>query len=65
MVPDPESLKRLAQEKSLKGIYSELCTMSVVKKAIIDDMTSLGKKAGLKSFEQVSIVCNFVSGNGS
>jgi len=53
VVPDPDALKKWAQEKGLRGSYSELCSNSNVKKAILDDLTALGKKSGLKSFEQV------------
>lgn len=53
VVPDPESFKRLPSEKGLKGSFKELCSNSAVKNIILDDLMLVGKKAGLKSFEQV------------
>ena len=52
-MPDPDALKKWAQEKGIRGSYSELCSNSNVKKAILDDLNAVGKKSGLKSFEQV------------
>ncbi|XP_051883170.1 long-chain-fatty-acid--CoA ligase 5 [Pristis pectinata] len=53
VVPDPEVLPEFAASKGFKGSYEELCQIPEIKKAILDDMVKLGKKAGLKSFEQV------------
>ncbi|KAK1154068.1 long-chain-fatty-acid--CoA ligase 1 [Acipenser oxyrinchus oxyrinchus] len=53
VVPDPEVFTGWAQEKGIVGSYDELCRNQEVKKAILEDMTRLGKEAGLKSFEQV------------
>ncbi|KAL4239229.1 hypothetical protein ACF0H5_000046 [Mactra antiquata] len=53
VVPDPETLPGFAKEKfNLSGEMSELCQNADIKKAILDDMTSVGKKGGLASFEQ-------------
>jgi len=56
VVPDPEPLNSWAKNKGVKGTYEELCQNSSVKAAILEEMTSYGKKAGLKSFEQVKDV---------
>lgn len=53
VVPDSEALPDFAAKLGIKGSYEELCKHPAVKKAIIEDMVTLGKKAGLKSFEQV------------
>ncbi|KAK6468533.1 long-chain-fatty-acid--CoA ligase 1 [Huso huso] len=53
VVPDPEVFTGWAQEKGIVGSYDELCRNQEVKKAILEDLTRLGKEAGLKSFEQV------------
>ncbi|XP_073346379.1 long-chain-fatty-acid--CoA ligase 5 [Pagrus major] len=56
VVPDPEVLPGLAKTLSCQGSIEELCKNTEVKKAILSDMTKLGKEAGLKSFEQVKDV---------
>ncbi|XP_053805484.1 long-chain-fatty-acid--CoA ligase 5 [Vidua chalybeata] len=53
VVPDAEMLPEFAAKLGVKGSFEELCKNPAVKKAILDDMTRLGKEAGLKSFEQV------------
>uniref|UniRef100_A0AAQ5XBI7 Long-chain-fatty-acid--CoA ligase n=1 Tax=Amphiprion ocellaris TaxID=80972 RepID=A0AAQ5XBI7_AMPOC len=55
VVPDPEVLPGFAKDLGCHGSIEELCkkTVMFLKKAIISDMTKLGKEAGLKSFEQV------------
>uniref|UniRef100_A0A3Q3VZD8 Long-chain-fatty-acid--CoA ligase n=1 Tax=Mola mola TaxID=94237 RepID=A0A3Q3VZD8_MOLML len=53
VVPDPELLLNWIKKKGIEGSYSELCQNTDVKNAILEDILSLGKKAGLKSFEQV------------
>uniref|UniRef100_A0A3Q1G4B8 Long-chain-fatty-acid--CoA ligase n=1 Tax=Acanthochromis polyacanthus TaxID=80966 RepID=A0A3Q1G4B8_9TELE len=53
VVPDPDFLPIWAKKKAIEGSYSELCNNKEVKKAILEDILSLGKEAGLKSFEQV------------
>uniref|UniRef100_A0A8B9JV04 Arachidonate--CoA ligase n=1 Tax=Astyanax mexicanus TaxID=7994 RepID=A0A8B9JV04_ASTMX len=53
VVPDPEVLPGYAEKLSLKGSMEELCKNQQIKKAIITDLTKLGREAGLKSFEQV------------
>uniref|UniRef100_A0AAQ4Q2F2 Arachidonate--CoA ligase n=1 Tax=Gasterosteus aculeatus aculeatus TaxID=481459 RepID=A0AAQ4Q2F2_GASAC len=50
VVPDPEVLPGLAKNIGCQGSIEELCKNG---KAILSDMTKLGKEAGLKSFEQV------------
>ncbi|XP_040032914.2 long-chain-fatty-acid--CoA ligase 5 [Gasterosteus aculeatus] len=53
VVPDPEVLPGLAKNIGCQGSIEELCKNEEIKKAILSDMTKLGKEAGLKSFEQV------------
>ncbi|XP_007441942.1 long-chain-fatty-acid--CoA ligase 5 [Python bivittatus] len=53
VVPDAETLSAFAENLGVKDSYEELCKNSVVKKAILMDMITLGKQAGLKTFEQV------------
>uniref|UniRef100_A0A7N9APN6 Arachidonate--CoA ligase n=1 Tax=Mastacembelus armatus TaxID=205130 RepID=A0A7N9APN6_9TELE len=56
VVPDPEVLPSLAKNMGCQGSVEELCKNEEIKKAILSDMTRLGKEAGLKSFEQVKDV---------
>ncbi|KAM7381246.1 hypothetical protein PAMA_012206 [Pampus argenteus] len=53
VVPDPEVLPTLAKNLNCQGAVEELCKNMEIKKAILSEMTKLGKEAGLKSFEQV------------
>ncbi|XP_060736644.1 long-chain-fatty-acid--CoA ligase 6 isoform X1 [Tachysurus vachellii] len=53
VVPDPEVFVNWVKERGIVGSYEELCQNPDVKKAVLEDMTAVGKKAGLKSFEQV------------
>nr|XP_015197607.1 PREDICTED: long-chain-fatty-acid--CoA ligase 1-like isoform X2 [Lepisosteus oculatus] len=53
VVPDPEVFTDWAKERGIVGSYEELCRNPDVKKAVLEDMTVIGKEAGLKSFEQV------------
>ncbi|XP_062398563.1 long-chain-fatty-acid--CoA ligase 1 [Sardina pilchardus] len=53
VVPDPEVFTDWTKERGIVGSYEELCQNPDVKKAVLEDMTAVGKEAGLKSFEQV------------
>ncbi|XP_074649293.1 long-chain-fatty-acid--CoA ligase 1-like [Tubulanus polymorphus] len=54
VVPDQEQLPKWAKTKlGINESYDQLCENEAVKKAILDDITTRGKKDGLKSFEQV------------
>ncbi|KAM4616710.1 long-chain-fatty-acid--CoA ligase 1 isoform 3-T5 [Polymixia lowei] len=53
VVPDPEVFNDWSKERGFVGSYEELCQNPDVKKAVLEDMTAVGKEAGLKSFEQV------------
>ncbi|KAL4593516.1 long-chain-fatty-acid-CoA ligase 1-like, partial [Arapaima gigas] len=53
VVPDPEVFAEWTRERGIVGSYEELCQNPDVKKAVLEDMTAVGKEAGLKSFEQV------------
>ncbi|XP_063883836.1 long-chain-fatty-acid--CoA ligase 1-like isoform X2 [Scylla paramamosain] len=52
VVPEVESVKGWAREQDIPGTLSVLCANPHVKQLIMDDITNLGKAAGLKSFEQ-------------
>lgn len=54
VVPDVENVKYYAAEHNIAGTLSVLCNHPEIKALIMHDITELGKKAGLKSFEQVS-----------
>lgn len=53
IVPDVENVKYYAAEHNIPGTLSVLCNHPEIKQLIMSDITDLGKKAGLKSFEQV------------
>uniref|UniRef100_A0A673AW25 Arachidonate--CoA ligase n=1 Tax=Sphaeramia orbicularis TaxID=375764 RepID=A0A673AW25_9TELE len=53
VVPDPEVFVDWAKERGFVGSYEELCQNPDLKIAVLEDMKSVGKEAGLKSFEQV------------
>jgi len=57
VVPDMEIVNKWTDQKNLpKMSIQEICQNTQFKKAVLDDLTALGKKAGLKSFEQVKDV---------
>jgi long-chain acyl-CoA synthetase len=53
VVPINEVLERWARDKNIRGTIRDLCEDPRVKQAVLDDLCALGKKEGLKSFEQV------------
>lgn len=53
VVPDVEVLKSWAFENNIPGTLTVLCNNPEVKNLIMNDMVTLGKEFGLKSFEQV------------
>lgn len=53
VVPDAQVLPRFAKNLGMEDSIENLCKNMKIKKAILSDMTKLGKEAGLKSFEQV------------
>lgn len=53
VVPDVETIKAWASANNIPGTLTVLCNNPEVKHLIMSDMISLGKDAGLKSFEQV------------
>ncbi|PRD32920.1 UNVERIFIED_CONTAM: Long-chain-fatty-acid--CoA ligase 1 [Trichonephila clavipes] len=61
VVPDKEVLLSFCKEKGIEGTWEEICKNKAVKELILNSITSLGKKAGLKSFEQVLFVTLLVS----
>ncbi|CAL8264333.1 unnamed protein product [Lota lota] len=57
VVPDPDFLCDWVNKYlGLKGSYLELCGRQEVKAAILDDLLTIGKQGGLKSFEQVKAI---------
>ena len=58
-MPDVEALKEWAIDNDIDGTLSVLCNNDTVKTMILKEMTACGKKAGLKSFEQVTI-CKYL-----
>ena len=56
IVPDVENVKFYAEERGIPGTLSVLCNMPEIKQLIMNDITDLGKKGGLKSFEQVQLI---------
>ncbi|KAM4526042.1 long-chain-fatty-acid--CoA ligase 5 isoform 2-T2 [Fundulus diaphanus] len=56
VVPDADVLPGFAKSLGIQGSIEELCKNTEIKKAIITDMTKLGRESGLKSFEQVKEV---------
>ncbi|KAJ8685548.1 hypothetical protein QAD02_021341 [Eretmocerus hayati] len=53
VVPNVDVLKCWAAENRIVGTLSTLCAHPEVKRIILEDISSRGKEAGLKSFEQV------------
>lgn len=54
VVPDMETASKWSSQQNLgKLSIQELCQNSAFKKAVLDDLNNIGKKNGLKSFEQV------------
>ncbi|AWP18013.1 Long-chain-fatty-acid--CoA ligase 5 isoform 3 [Scophthalmus maximus] len=51
VVPDPDVLPGFAKSLGCQGSAEDLCKRTEIKKAILSDMTKLGREAGLKSFE--------------
>jgi len=60
IVPDAEVIPAWAEKNGLRASFPELCQNKSLKKAILDEITAEGKKAGLKGFEQVKdiFVCS-------
>lgn len=56
VIPDPDTVPGFAKKLGLTGSMEELCKKTEMKKAVLADLTKLGKEAGLKSFEQVKAV---------
>ncbi|XP_033096900.1 long-chain-fatty-acid--CoA ligase 1-like [Anneissia japonica] len=56
VVPDRETMPKWAADKGFPCEYEELCRNEEVKKMILENMQSIGKESGLKSFEQVKII---------
>ncbi|KAG2465472.1 ACSL1 ligase, partial [Polypterus senegalus] len=52
VVPDFEVFPEWAKKKGFESSMAELCKQKELKNAILEDLSRLGKSAGLKSFEQ-------------
>ncbi|KRX04925.1 hypothetical protein PPERSA_06559 [Pseudocohnilembus persalinus] len=52
-VVDPEGIKQIAKELKIESDdLNQLCKNEEIKKIVLQEMTALGKKEGLKGFEQ-------------
>jgi long-chain acyl-CoA synthetase len=51
-VPDPDGLALFASQHGIKGDFKSLCSDPRVLKAVLDNLTELGKQEGLHGFEQ-------------
>ncbi|UYV67009.1 hypothetical protein LAZ67_4003652 [Cordylochernes scorpioides] len=60
--PEMEETKALAKSLGVKGSWEEICQSKEIKKHILEDMSSVGKKEGLKSYEQVKDIYLFSEG---
>ena len=56
LVPDRNAVTTWAKLNEINGDWEEICKNSSVKKMLLEEIIGLGKKAGLKSFEQVKDV---------
>lgn len=52
IVPASDVVINWARHHSIRGTLTELCANPVVKQAILDDLHQIGRKEGLKPFEQ-------------
>ncbi|GBM68158.1 Long-chain-fatty-acid--CoA ligase 1, partial [Araneus ventricosus] len=53
IVPEMRVIRNWCNLNEIEGSWKEICQNEAVKKMILTDLTELGKKAGLKSFEQI------------
>lgn len=53
VVPEMKTVTNWCKVNEIEGSWAEICRNKNVKKMILTDITDIGKKAGLKSFEQV------------
>ncbi|KAG8183684.1 hypothetical protein JTE90_028048 [Oedothorax gibbosus] len=53
VVPEMDSVMQWCKEHGITGEWIKLCQNQEVKQFMLEKMTTLGKKSGLKSFEQV------------
>ncbi|CAL1273031.1 unnamed protein product [Larinioides sclopetarius] len=53
VVPEMKVIKNWCKLNEIEGSWKEICQNEAVKKMIFADLTEFGKKAGLKSFEQI------------
>ena len=60
VVPDGEVLEKYAREKTLPTDLTILCKKKEIKELIFKDIKQLEKSNGLKGFECVSFIWNFI-----
>lgn len=53
IVPEEKQLTNWCKVNEIEGSWEEICKNKAVKKMLMAEITDMGKKAGLKSFEQV------------
>ena len=53
IVPEPIYLAEYCKKNKIQGSIEELCNNKKVRRIILDELTKLGKEAGLMSYEQV------------
>ncbi|GFS96040.1 long-chain-fatty-acid--CoA ligase 1 [Nephila pilipes] len=53
IVPEIEAVLQWCKEQEITGEWNHICQNKVVKEHILEELIALGRKSGLKSFEQV------------
>jgi len=53
VVPEPVYFQEYCQKLGLSGSIEELCRNKKIRRVILDELTKLGKEAGLMSYEQI------------
>ncbi|GFX93964.1 long-chain-fatty-acid--CoA ligase 1 [Trichonephila clavipes] len=53
IVPEMEAVLQWCKERGITGEWNHICQNKVVKEHILEELITLGRKSGLKSFEQV------------
>ncbi|XP_042895972.1 long-chain-fatty-acid--CoA ligase 6 [Parasteatoda tepidariorum] len=53
VVPEQKVIMNWCKLNGIEGSWKEICENKSIKKLILEDIIDMGKKAGLKSFEQV------------
>ncbi|GFY75820.1 long-chain-fatty-acid--CoA ligase 1 [Trichonephila inaurata madagascariensis] len=53
IVPEMEAVLQWCKEQGITGEWNHICQNKVVKEHLLEELITLGRKSGLKSFEQV------------